>query len=155
MMAAARRLSLRRRARVVEYEVFPAEDRKHRRDERDVEREQFRVDSVDRGISQRPRCRANELRDIFPVQVVSKWMGHDPKICLAHYAQTTTDHFERAVSSAESGAPKAQKQAQQVDAGDGGESQREAISPSSIVSYAIPDDSQPDTAQTTIGAGGI
>ena len=85
--------------------------------------------------------RETELLDIFPVQVVSKWMGHDPKTCLAHYAQTTTDHFEQAVSSAESGAPKAQKQAQQVDAGDGGESQREAINPRSIVSYAIPSDS--------------
>ena len=32
----------------------------------------------------------------FPVHVVAAWMGHDAKVCLKHYAQTTDAHFDRA-----------------------------------------------------------
>jgi integrase len=53
--------------------------------------------------------RETELLEEFPIHVVAKWMGHDAKVCIKHYAQTTDEHFERAVSvgarsGAESGA---------------------------------------------------
>jgi len=31
-------------------------------------------------------------------------MGHDANVCLKHYAQTTDDHYARAVGGAKSGA---------------------------------------------------
>jgi integrase len=61
--------------------------------------------------------RETELLEEFPVHVVAQWMGHDAKVSLKHYAQTTEDHFDRATSSAESGALEAQKPAQQATAG--------------------------------------
>src|SRR5262249_61829280 len=61
--------------------------------------------------------RETELLDSFPVHVVALWMGHDAKVSLKHYAQTTEDHFDRATGGAESGAQAAQKRAQQRDAG--------------------------------------
>jgi hypothetical protein len=58
-----------------------------------------------------------ELLEKFPTHVVARWMGHDVKICVKHYAQMTDDHFTRAIgggkSGAESGADVAQKGAQQ------------------------------------------
>jgi len=57
--------------------------------------------------------RETELLESFPVHVVAQWMGHDAKVSLKHYAQTTDDHFERAATGgAESGAQVAQNQAQ-------------------------------------------
>jgi hypothetical protein len=57
-------------------------------------------------------------------------LGHDPKVCLQHYVQTTDEHFERASGGAKSGVvggendpPTAQKAAQQVAAAPGTESQ--------------------------------
>ena len=68
--------------------------------------------------------RETELLESFPVHVVALWMGHDAKVSLKHYAQTTEDHFDRASGGgAKSGAREAQKAAQQVNAGNGGESQ--------------------------------
>src|SRR5262245_16562579 len=57
--------------------------------------------------------RETELLEEFPVHVVALWMGHDAKVSLKHYAQTTEDHFDRAAGGAESGAPEAQEPAQQ------------------------------------------
>ncbi len=99
--------------------------------------------------------RETELLDTFPVQVVSKWMGHDPKTCLAHYAQTTDDHFERAVRGAQSGALKAQKQAQQVTAGECGNSQEMNATSSQSASCAVPSDTVQLAAHSIDGAGGI
>ncbi len=53
----------------------------------------------------------------FPVHVVAFWMGHDAKVGLKHYAQTTEDHFDRAAGAAKSGAQAAQNPAQQIAAG--------------------------------------
>ncbi len=39
--------------------------------------------------------RETELMEQFPVQVVALWMGHDAKMCLKHYAQTTEEHSQR------------------------------------------------------------
>ena len=47
--------------------------------------------------------RETGLLDEFPAHAVAKWMGHDPKVSLKHYAQTTEDHFERAAGGTESG----------------------------------------------------
>lgn len=75
------------------------------------------------GLEQWPRLfhnlrssRETELLEDFPVHVVARWMGHDPKISLKHYAQTTEEHFERAASGAKSGAPAARNPAQQAAA---------------------------------------
>jgi hypothetical protein len=43
-------------------------------------------------------------------------MGHDAKASLKHYAQTTEEHFDRAIGGAKSGAPEPQTQAQHQDA---------------------------------------
>jgi hypothetical protein len=43
-------------------------------------------------------------------------MGHDAKVSLKLYAQTTDDHFDRAVCGAKCGAPEAQNAAQQITA---------------------------------------
>ncbi len=56
--------------------------------------------------------RETELLEEFSVHVVSLWMGHDAKVSLKHYAQTTDEHYDRAASGAESGSPVAQKAAQ-------------------------------------------
>jgi integrase len=60
--------------------------------------------------------RETELLESFPVHVVAMWMGHDAKVSLKHYAQTTEDHFDRAAGGAKSGALEAQNQAQRQDA---------------------------------------
>ncbi len=58
-----------------------------------------------------------ELLEEFPVHVVALWMGHDAKVSLKHYAQTTDEHFERATRAAESDAPTLQKAMQQATVG--------------------------------------
>jgi len=52
-----------------------------------------------------------DLMSRFPIHVVSKWLGHDAKVALKHYAQTTDEHFEEAIGKggAECGAQVAQK----------------------------------------------
>ena len=62
--------------------------------------------------------RETELLEEFPVHVVALWMGHDAKVSLKHYAQTTEDHFDRAAGGAESGARAAQNPAQQASGGE-------------------------------------
>src|SRR5262245_19271682 len=44
--------------------------------------------------------RETELLESFPVHVVALWMGHDAKVSLKHYAQTTEEHFDRAAGGA-------------------------------------------------------
>ncbi|MGF1583040.1 MAG: site-specific integrase, partial [Gemmataceae bacterium] len=56
--------------------------------------------------------RETELLEDFPVHVVAGWMGHDPKVSLKHYAQTTVEHFERAIGGAKSGAAENRKPSQ-------------------------------------------
>lgn len=41
--------------------------------------------------------RETELLDAYPLHTVARWLGHDPQISLRHYAQTTDEHFARAV----------------------------------------------------------
>jgi len=55
--------------------------------------------------------RETELLDQFPLHTVAKWLGHDPEISLKHYAQTTDEHFAKAVAGgAKSGATPADAQ---------------------------------------------
>jgi hypothetical protein len=42
-----------------------------------------------------------DLLERFPIQTVAKWLGHSPKIALAHYARTMDDHFDAAVTPPE------------------------------------------------------
>src|SRR6516225_8362314 len=73
--------------------------------------------------------RETELLESFPVHVVALWMGHDAKVSLKHYAQTTDEHFDRATGGAKNGAPEAQNQAQQNGAENGKEWQEWTTNP--------------------------
>src|SRR5262249_2367538 len=98
--------------------------------------------------------RETELLESFPVHVVALWMGHDAKVSLKHYAQTTEDHFERA-AGAKNGASETQNQAQQQAVGIGGESQVWSLTPESDGVCAIPSETQPMVAKGCNGEGGI
>lgn len=41
--------------------------------------------------------RESELLEEFPIQVVTDWLGHTPKIALEHYTQVSKEHHARAV----------------------------------------------------------
>jgi integrase len=99
--------------------------------------------------------RETELLEKHPVHVVAHWMGHDAKVCLKHYAQTTEDHFDRATGGAKSGARAAQKPAQQVLARIRSKPHQNEETPGFTGEYADSCDSMRDTAQTFSGAGGI
>ncbi len=95
------------------------------------------------------------LEQQHPVQSVAKWMGHDVKMCMKHYAQTTDEHFERASGSAESSALTAQNQAQQIDAGNRPEQKDMTENEAGEAFDASPCDSLRDTAHLSSGEGGI
>jgi integrase len=96
--------------------------------------------------------RETELLEKFPVHVVAQWMGHDAKVCLKHYAQTTEDHFDRATSGAESGAREAQNPAQQPAAGNRRERKSSPESNDGEAVIASPCDSSQHAAQAFSGA---
>jgi integrase len=99
--------------------------------------------------------RETELLEEFPVHVVALWMGHDAKVSLKHYAQTTEGHFDKATGGAESGAPVAQNQAQQPAAGNRRESKSPPENEDGEAVYAPPCDSLQFPALTSSGEGGI
>src|SRR5262249_57095119 len=99
--------------------------------------------------------RETELLEEFPVHVVALWMGHDAKVSLKHYAQTTEEHFDRAAGGAQSGAGGAQKPAQQPTAGNRRKSKSPPENTDGEAVIASPCDSLRDTAQVFSGAGGI
>jgi integrase len=78
--------------------------------------------------SLRASCES-DLAQSFPLATVTKWLGNTPSVALKHYVDPTEAAFDRAVnwmpaeSGAKSGALEAQKAAQQVHAGNSGESQ--------------------------------
>ena len=82
-------------------------------------------------------------------------MGHDAKVSLKHYAQTTEEHFDRAASGAESGAREARKPAQQPPAGNRGEWKSPPVNTGGEVVVASPCDVPRDSVQTSSGEGGI
>jgi integrase len=99
--------------------------------------------------------RETELLETFPLHVVAAWMGHDAKVSLKHYAQTTEDHFDRAASGAKGGALKAQNRAQRGDADNGSKSHEGGTTPNVVVSSAIPRDLPHFSANEFNGEGGI
>jgi integrase len=99
--------------------------------------------------------RETELLEEFPVHVVAQWMGHDAKVSLKHYAQTTEDHFDRATGGAESGAVASQNRAQQNTVGNRGNSQKTTEVEEAERVYANPGDSLRHAAFTKNGEGGI
>ena len=99
--------------------------------------------------------RETELLEEFPVHVVAQWMGHDAKVSLKHYAQTTADHFDRATRVAESGARVAQNPAQQLAAGNRREQKSSTEPDDQEVLTATTCDSLSHTAQTFSGEEGI
>jgi len=102
----------------------------------------------------RPSCET-ELLEEFPVHVVALWMGHDAKVSLKHYAQTTDEHFERAAGAAESDALALQKAVQRPAAGNGSDSQSEDVNGDGVAICATPCESQRHTAHSSSGEGGI
>lgn len=99
--------------------------------------------------------RETELLESFPVHVVALWMGHDAKVSLKHYAQTTEEHFDRAAGGAKSGAPEAQNPAQQVDADSGSEPHERDTTPELVGSSAIRCETQPVAAKGLNGGEGF
>src|SRR5262249_6563555 len=99
--------------------------------------------------------RETELLEEFPVHVVAQWMGHDAKVSLKHYAQTTEDHFDRAAGGAKSGAREAQKPAQQATAGNRREQKSAPENDDGEAVIASPCGSLRHTAQSSSGEGGI
>ena len=99
--------------------------------------------------------RETELLEEFPVHIVAVWMGHDAKVCLKHYAQTTEAHFDRAAGGAESGAREAQKPAQQPTAGNRREPKSSPEGEDGEAVVASPCDCLPFDAQSFSGGEGI
>ncbi len=99
--------------------------------------------------------RETELLEEFPVHVVALWMGHDAKVSLKHYAQTTDEHYDRAASGAESGSLGAQKTAQRPAGGNGGESHEVGTNDDGVASCATPFQVKHLNEQMPSGEGGI
>ncbi len=99
--------------------------------------------------------RETELLEEFPLHVVAAWMGHDAKVSLKHYAQTTDEHFERATRAAESAALALQKAAQQPAAGKGNDSQTDRVNGDRMATCATPCESSRYSAHVLSGEGGI
>ncbi|MFQ3594476.1 MAG: tyrosine-type recombinase/integrase [Gemmataceae bacterium] len=98
--------------------------------------------------------RETELLEEFPVHVVAMWMGHDAKVSLKHYAQTTDEHFERATRAAESDAPALQKAVQQAAVASGRDSQTKGVNGDGVATCATPCESPRHTAHAFSGEGG-
>ncbi len=75
--------------------------------------------------SLRASCES-DLAQSFPLATVAKWLGNTPSVALRHYVDPTEAAFDLALNwrpgGAKSGAPEAQKPAQQAAAGNGSES---------------------------------
>ena len=99
--------------------------------------------------------RETELLESFPVHVVALWMGHDAKVSLKHYAQTTEAHFDKAVGGAKNGAQAAQNPAQRKDAGIGRESHERSNEPEFVGVSAVPCETNIMAAKWKNGEGGI
>lgn len=99
--------------------------------------------------------RETELLEEFPVHVVALWMGHDAKVSLKHYAQTTEEHFDRAASGAKSGSQRAQNAAQRVPVASRAESNEDGANGDGVAVCATPRDSSRDTEHSSSGEGGI
>ncbi|MBX9654922.1 hypothetical protein K2Y11_15025 [bacterium] len=82
-------------------------------------------------------------------------MGHDAKVSLKHYAQTTDEHFERAVGDANSDAKATQIPTQQVAAPKSGISKEIDAKPVGIGYNAILSDAVRKAAMNGCGEGGI
>lgn len=96
-----------------------------------------------------------ELMERFPIQVVSRWMGHDARICLKHYAQTTSEHYDRATGGAKNDAWTAQNPAQQAEAVKCPEPHIASANPSRDSVSAIPCTLMLVDAQMSSGGCGI
>jgi hypothetical protein len=95
------------------------------------------------------------LLNTHPLHVVAQWMGHDAKVSLKHYAQTTGEHFDRATGGAKSGAVKAQNQAKQAAAGLSKNTNESTQSDEVDEFSALSCELMPDAANENSGEGGI
>jgi integrase len=99
--------------------------------------------------------RETELLEEFPVHVVALWMGHDAKVSLKHYAQTTDEHFDRAAGGAQSGATVAQNTAQRPAAACCTELFDDGLNRDAVAACATPSDLMQRFALGSSGEGGI
>jgi DNA-binding CsgD family transcriptional regulator len=60
--------------------------------------------------------RETELVEIYPVQVVTSWLGNTPTVAMRHYLMTTDEHFEAAIKGEVAGEKAAQNPTQQPHA---------------------------------------
>ncbi len=60
--------------------------------------------------------RETELVEVFPVHVVTRWLGNSPNVAARHYLQVTDAHYDRAAAD-----PQAQRKAQRSAAVDDGQ----------------------------------
>jgi len=103
----------------------------------------------------RSSCETDLIDGGHPPQAVAKWMGHDVKISMKHYAQTTDEHFRKAVGNAESNAQATQNPTQQIPATNGKEKPDETLTLVIVGFTAEPCQDMPTAAQISSGEGGI
>ena len=60
--------------------------------------------------------RETELVELYPVQVVTSWLGNTPSVALRHYLMTTEKHFEAAVKGDEQTTESTEKKAAHIPA---------------------------------------
>jgi len=103
----------------------------------------------------RSSCETDLIDNGHPPQAVAKWLGHDVKIAMKHYAQVTDEHFRKAIGNAESDARTTLNPAQQIPATNGKEKTEETQSLDVVGFTAEPCRDVPYTAQVFSGEGGI
>ena len=87
--------------------------------------------------------RETELAKLYPIHVVTSWLGNTPRIALKHYLQVTDTDFEKASQSgAECGAAKAQKAAQHALVENRKASQNDGAKAYKCSTFAILNESQ-------------
>ncbi len=84
--------------------------------------------------------RATELADQYPSHVAASWLGHTERVADRHYRQTTTEHYERAITKPTGAIPGqekklAQKPAQYPHILDRNEQQPQTRNPQNTESY--------------------
>jgi integrase len=59
--------------------------------------------------------RETELVEVYPVQVVTSWLGNTPSVAMRHYLMTTDEHFDAAVNGDIKVAQKAAQHAHAIE----------------------------------------
>jgi integrase len=108
--------------------------------------------------SLRASCES-DLAQTLPLSTVTKWLGNTPSVALRHYVDPTEVAFERAATwvpsgGSKSGALAAQKAAQRVAVGSGGESHDLGVNDDGVATCATPCESPHDNEHASSGGAG-